>query len=209
MKLWSRGARRNWLFAGTVLGLACGTGGCATVDLDDILPSIRTSETVLEQGIQLLRSRLSPQDREVLDDELLSRRDLLIHISLGRIPRELSRGGMSTLAQNARDNGWCRRHPNVGNVPWNRDWDVIYDPEIAKYWERRLNIPHPIEVSLYHEIFGHILPVLRNPELLAVLKEHPESKNDFEFNGRAAENDFRKYLGLPGIPDELPEQSTP
>jgi hypothetical protein len=66
-----------------------------------------------------------------------------------------------------------------------------------------LKIPHPIEVGLHHEFFGHLLPALRDPDLMDRLSDNPKLKDDEERKALAIENEYRRHLGLPEVPEKV------
>lgn len=199
--------RRRALFEGATFALACVCKGCSILEdvEDDSIPqpSVRFTEVELDVGIWRWRSTVPPNQREVIDKELMWGKNLLVHTFLGHIPKEQSRGSMSTFAKQARKDGWCTRHPESEDIPWHRNWDLMYDPQAAAYWEERLKIPHPIEVSMHHEFFGHILAALRDPNLMDRVKDNPELKDDEERKALAIENEYRRHLGLAEVPEKL------
>lgn len=58
---------------------------------------------------------------------------------------------------------------------------------------------------MHHEIFGHILPMLRNPELAVALLKNPQLADALERQALAEENRYRRHLRLPEVPPELLE----
>lgn len=69
---------------------------------------------------------------------------------------------------------------------------------------KALGIPHPVEVILHHEIMGHIVPVLQNPQLLQRLLREKALWDVLERNAVETENRYRRRLGLPEMPPETP-----
>ncbi len=192
------------LFAGVVLSVACTSGCFEAVEEDGIpQPSVRITDAELQVIFWRWRNSLSAEEREVLDKEIMWREDLLIHVFLGHIPKKRSRGGMSTVAKQARKDGWCTRHPEAEDIPWYRNWDSMYDPQAASSAEEQSKIPQPLEVALHHEFFGHILPALKDPGLWDRLREHPELQVDDEVRALAIENEYRRRLGLPEVPVDV------
>ena len=178
-----------------VTGLACGTcGGCATTQLT----SIRPTGEVLEAGAQSWRNKARPEDQVVIDD-LAGRKDLMFHIIMGSLAGEAARGSASSPAASDFAKRFCLLHPKIAGIRPERDWDIIYDPKQSAEFAKTTGIPNPVEVLLHHEVFGHILPVLRDPNLLKTI---PKDERLREENERAAveeENRYRRHLGLPEV----------
>ena len=61
----------------------------------------------------------------------------------------------------------------------------------------RHGLVNPIEALLHHEVIGHILPVLRDSELLRRIKASLRLKQENERGAVQQENEYRAYVGLP------------
>lgn len=202
------------LFVGAVLGLAWISAGCTRDEEEEdprpALPSVLPADAGLEKGFQDMYQNLSPEDRAVLDDEIMKRKDVLIHIIRGNLFTWESRGGSSTPHSGAEKDGRCSRsqHPDVKGVPKRRDWDLVYDEQRAEEESKESGILNPIDVVLYHEIFGHIVPILRNPKILDDTRKNKKRYDEFEDEARAIENRYRqrRLLRLFPVP---PKGSTP
>ena len=208
---------RRRLFLQGVLGVACGMStGCEaewastrTKGGPRTIGSFHIAGEGMYEGFQRWLATVTSDDRAAID-ELIGRKELLIHVFLavGRLP-QASRGGMSGFASGEEMTGLCDFHPIVGEFSTERNWDVIYDPELTKKFEEDHGIPTPPEVILQHEIFGHVLPVLRNPGLLDALRDDEQLKDANEREAFDIENRYRKRLGLREVPPELQGFSPP
>ena len=195
----------RFLVLAIVAVLACGTcGGCATAQSGSIWPTGQE----LEDGAKRWRKTARPEDQAVID-ELIASHDLTIHLIVGNLAGFDTRGGASSLASDDFWNKTCFLHPKRDGVPPGRDWHVIYDPVARKEAEKRFGIAHPVEVILHHEIFGHILPALRDPRLIERVRNNPRLKKENERDAVEEENRYRRYLGLPELPPSPKHLRTP
>ena len=206
MAIEQRRSRPRALFAWAVLGMAC-----ATLDDADVhtTGSIRTTGDGMAEAVRRWRDQATPEERAVID-ELMARKDLQIHVVLvvGRLSKA-SRGGESMLASNSESGRLCIWHPKAQGVPPGRDWEVFYDPERAKEYEEKYGIPTPVEVVLQHEIFGHIVLLLKKPQPLQEGKIDKKFLDTSERQALDVENRYRQRFGLQEVPPELEGFSPP
>jgi hypothetical protein len=217
------------LFVGSVLGVACGAlGGCTELEPAIIQSSIRTTDPGLDPDIEHWLEGLSPEERAVVEKEIRRRKGLLIHVSEADLPADKSRGGASDLASSRFSKARCRQHPKVKGVPSTQDWDAFIDRRLAEKWAKKNGIRNPPDAILDHEIRGHILLMLRNPEYIELLIEkdkeakkgatvevREKAKEELrklraylEEEGRKIENEYRRYNDLEEMPEYLPESTT-
>jgi hypothetical protein len=88
---------------------------------------------------------------------------------------------------------------------------VLASTSWSTWWAKKSKIANSIDVVLYHEIFGHILVVFGNPDLLNGIRNNDERKADLEEKSRQIENRYRRYqpIPLPEIPRYLSEPTNP
>ena len=201
--------RQKILLAVAVLGVAWVSGGCSIFeeeedDDDPFHSSLRYEDPRLEAGFWKMYQLVPEEDRAVLDNEIVRRKDLLIHVFRHKLPEGLSRGGASALHSGAVEAGWCSQdqHPDVKGIRKSRNWDLVYDQQMAERFEN--GTYNQIDAMFYHEIFGHIVRVLRNPKIIPEIYESKQLYDKFEEEARAIENRYRRYRGYPIVPDELP-----
>ena len=103
----------------------------------------------------------------------------------------------------------CLLHPRVLGISPERDWHVIYDAKLRADQEKRLGLPTPVEAILQHELIGHVLPVLLDPSLIGLVTADPELWEQHERHAIAAENRYRRHVGLPEVPSSLPHVLVP
>lgn len=202
--------RYGALLAGAALGLAWGaSASCATDDHAGIRPSLVTTDVELAADIQGWLELLSPEDRAAFEREILWRKDLVIHVVSGDLPSKDSRGGASSWSWTDFSKTYCKKHPNVEGVPRRQDWDVIVDRRLAEKWTKKCEIPNPPDVIMYHEIYGHILWLLRNPEFLKNREINERLKAVLEDKARIIENQYRTYRKLPNVPRHMSKPCWP
>ncbi len=208
-KDWRR--RRRALLMGTLLALASGvSAGC-----DEVLGPPEPWRPVREGPFDIVgdgmhdwfnrwRYSLADSDRVVFDQLMKPQEPLLIHLFLatGRLSSE-SRGGASAPTSEERMKRICDTHPMIGEFAPKRNWDIAYDPERTKWFEEAHGIPSPPETVLYHEIFGHVLPGLMDPNIVFMIVPDAGYKDTVECKALCIENRYRKQMGLPEVPPEL------
>lgn len=192
------------LFAAAVLGMAFGAlVGCETTKQAHVRPTIMTEDLELVLEIPRFLDKLSPEDWATIQNEILSRKDLFIHVIQGDLSKENSRGGASSRAVSEFSKRYCKKHPKVEDVPWTRDWDLVVDLRVAGLWAKKCGIPNPPDAVLYHEIFGHILWLLRRPEFLKANKASDQRNDRLENEARIIENKYRAYRVMQQVPQYM------
>jgi hypothetical protein len=152
------------------------------------------------------RDSLVDADRVVFEQLMRSKEPLLIHVFLatGRLGDD-SRGGASAPASDKEMKRICDIHPMIGNFAPKRNGDIACDPERTKWFEETHGIPSPPEVVLHHEIFGHVLPRMGDPNIVFMLTSDARHKDTPECRALCVENRYRRQLRLPEVPPELIE----
>ena len=198
-----RPARRIALLA-AIICTACGTcGGCATP-----ASSFYFTGEGLEEGAQSWRRQAPPATRATIDT-LVVDRTVLIHFVRGNLSGEWARGAMSVPASHKRARQHCIFHPLSRGIMPERNWDVVYDQKQAEAEARRLGVVNPIEALLHHEVMGHILPILQDPDLLERIEADLKLKLANELSAVRVENEYRKYVGLPMTSEDIHWFSAP
>lgn len=194
--------------------LASAGGAAAGCDEVVVLPPRRSGAAIIGsfhiigdgmyEAFKNWRESLREKDRDVLE-KFLWQKDLLIHVfrATGRLSPLESRGGASAPASSKRIKKVCDFHPIYGDVPWKLSWDVAYDPELTKWFEEKYGIPTPPEVVLHHEIFGHVIPCLRDPKLIREVEMNSGLEMEDECGALPVENQYRKQIGLREVPPSL------
>lgn len=204
MAAWERGgargfrARQAGLLA-AIICTACGTcGGCAT----PAASSFRFTGEGLEEGVRSWRKQAPPATRATIDTIVLDR-TVLIHFVRGNLAGQPSRGAIAVLAADDVAKRQCLWHPVVAGIKPDRNWDLIYDPKRAEEETKRLGFVNPIEALLHHEVMGHILPILRDPDLLERIRRDLRLKLENERSAVQQENEYRRHVGLPLVPEDI------
>ena len=148
------------------------------------------------------RDSLNDSDRAVFDQLMEPKEPLLIHVFLatGRVPE--SRGGASAPTSDDRMKQICDIHPMIGDFEPMRNWDVAYDPEAAKAFEEAHGIPSPPETVLHHEIFGHVISSLGDPNIVFMIVPDARYLDTAECRALFVENLYREQRELPEVPPE-------
>jgi ATP adenylyltransferase/5',5'''-P-1,P-4-tetraphosphate phosphorylase II len=82
-------------------------------------------------------------------------------------------------------------HPMLYGIHPDRNFDVIFDEEVAKQSSPQ---PNTVDVVLDHEIIGHIVQVLDDPTW------KKRSEEDIERYSRERENEYRQHNGMGADP---------
>lgn len=144
----------------------------------------------LEAGYQQGKARAPPKHREAL--ERLEQDDtVVVHVIKGHVDPGESRGGQTNFASSKEAKRHCIMHPMFNGIPPDRNFDVIFDEEVAKQSSPQ---PNTVDVVLDHEIVGHIVQVLDDPTWRERSKEKAES------DSRERENEYRQHNGMPLFP---------
>ena len=193
----ARPARRIALLA-AIIGTACGTcGGCATP-----ASSFYFTDEGLAEGARSWRRQAPPATQATIDT-LVVDGTVLIHFVRGNLTGQPSRGSLSLPASSLRAKVYCLLHPAVKGIKPERNWDVVYDPKMAEAEAQRLGVVNPLEALLHHEVIGHILPVLQDPGLVKRIGESLRLRDENERSAVQRENEYRRHVGLPLVPEEF------
>jgi len=145
----------------------------------------------LEAAFYRLKETAPPKGREAI--ERLEEDDtVIIHLVKGRVSQFESRGAETAFAFSKDAKPACMmRHPWSIGIPWNRNFDIIYDEELAEQaWE----FPNPVEAQLYHELIGHVARILDDPSSTR------DPKCETEPYAIDRENEYRQYNRISPAP---------
>lgn len=180
----------------TIMCIACGTcGGCATGQAG----SFRFTGAGMEDGVATMRQR-APPSLQVVIVELAQDRSSLFHFIRGNLAGMDTRGAAATLATTDLAKEQCLLHPKSAGVKPKRNWDVIYDETEQRQEEKRSGLQNPLDALLLHELLGHIVPVMRDPPLIELVRESQKLREENERDAIKIENEYRKHVGLPLVP---------
>jgi RHS repeat-associated protein len=107
-----------------------------------------------------------------------------IHVRPGRVPNGRGRGGYTNPHPLGK---YACNNPDLHG--WSRDFDVVFDRELAEFRTAMTGLPNPPDVVLAHELLGHIYG--------DIILGQPTDRHDQERAAVLVENDYRSRQNLP------------